>query len=241
MIKKILKLIGVIALLVITGLLVYGFIIHESLPKGKSGVEADELAKKMLKALNYNAYQNTCYLEWSFRNGSVRYKWDKDLGECQVKWDDYIVALNLGTVEKSKVTKNNNDPSPKEYEKALEKAIGLFNNDSFWLVAPFKIFDKGATKKLIKLEDGSEALLVTYTKGGNTPGDSYLWLLNPNGFPNAYKMWVSIIPIGGIEASWDDWLVTESGAFLPKSHEFGPMTLSMGNVRGYNKNPEGLE
>jgi len=107
----------------------------------------------------------------------VRYKWDKDLGECQVKWDDYIVALNLGTVEKSKVTKNNNDPSPKEYEKALEKAISLFNNDSFWLVAPFKIFD----------------------------------------------------------------LVTESGAFLPKSHEFGPMTLSMGNVRGYNKNPEGLE
>jgi len=86
-------------------------------------------------------YQNTRYLEWSFRNGSVRYKWDKDLGECQVKWDDYIVALNLGTVEKSKVTKNNNDPSPKEYEKALEKAIGLFNNDSFWLVAPFKIFD----------------------------------------------------------------------------------------------------
>jgi hypothetical protein len=84
------------------------------------------------------------------------------------------------------------------------------------------------------LKDGTQALLVTYTSGGDTPGDSYLWKLQPNGFPISFKMWVSIIPIGGIEASWDEWQVTESGAFLPARHSIGPITLDMGDVRGYN-------
>lgn len=84
------------------------------------------------------------------------------------------------------------------------------------------------------MDDGSDALLITYTTGGSTPGDSYLWLLNDDGFPNAFKMWVDIIPIGGINATWDDWLVTESGVFLPKSHKVGPMTLNMGDVEAKN-------
>ncbi|MDT0607679.1 hypothetical protein [Croceitalea rosinachiae] len=117
----------------------------------------------------------------------------------------------------------------------IKKALKYFNNDSFWLVAPYKVFDKGTERSIVDLEDGSKGLLVTYTSGGDTPGDSYLWILNENGFPNSYKMWVSTIPIGGIEASWDDWVVVESGAFLPKSHEFGPIKLEMGQVKGYNE------
>lgn len=229
-----LKIVGVTLLVLITGLFAYGFIIHESLPKGKTGVEADQLAQKMLNALNNEAYRNSRYIEWSFRNGAVNYKWDKLLGKCQVKWDDYVVDLNLGNHQNSTVVKNGAVLSQKTKQKACEKALGLFNNDSFWLVAPYKVFDAGTERKLIQMKDGSKALLVTYSKGGNTPGDSYLWQLNPNGFPNSCKMWVSILPIGGIEASWDDWLVTETGAYLPKTHEFGPMSLDMGNVRAYN-------
>ena len=111
----------------------------------------------------------------------------------------------------------------------------MFNNDSFWLVAPYKIFDEGTERSLVSLEDGSQALLVTYTSGGSTPGDSYLWLLNENEIPYAYKMWVKIIPVGGVEASWDHWTKMESGAYLPKSHKMGPITLSMGDVRGFNR------
>ena len=124
---------------------------------------------------------------------------------------------------------------PKDEGKAIvEKALAYFNNDSFWLVAPSKVFDAGTTRSIVVLEDGTEGLLITYNSGGTTPGDSYLWKLNPNGFPNSYKMWVKIIPIGGLEATWDDWMVVESGAFLPKSHTLGPVTLSMGDVKGYN-------
>ena len=60
--KKVLKIIGVaVGTLLLVGLIT-GWILHEHLPKGASGTEADALAHKMLKALNYDAYKSTRYL-----------------------------------------------------------------------------------------------------------------------------------------------------------------------------------
>lgn len=233
--KKFLKITGLVLGLGILALFIYGWIKSEPLPEGVQGPKADTLAKKMLSALNENAYLNTRYLEWTFRGGANQFVWDKELGRVTVGWDENRVELNLSNPQKSKVFKNGNSISGDDSTKAIKQATEYFNNDSFWLVAPYKVFDKGTERSIVTLEDGSEALLITYTSGGDTPGDSYLWFLNDNGFPNSFKMWVSKIPIGGLEASWDDWIVSESGAFLPKSHEFGPMTLNMGDVKGYNK------
>jgi hypothetical protein len=110
----------------------------------------------------------------------------------------------------------------------------MFNNDSFWLVAPYKVFDQGTTRQLVALEGGRDALLVTYSSGGTTPGDSYLWILGDDGLPASYKMWVKIIPIGGLEATWANWQRMESGIMLPTSHQVGPLTLEMGEVRAFN-------
>src|SRR5690606_137362 len=134
----------------------------------------------------------------------------------------------------SSVIKDNKAVMGTAREKLIKKARSFFYNDSFWLVAPFKVFDPGTERSIVSLKDGKQGLLVTYTSGGDTPGDSYLWTLQPNGFPVSFRMWVSIIPIGGIEVGWDAWQVTESGAFLPGKHRIGPITLDIGNVRGYN-------
>jgi len=232
--KKFLKITGLVLGIGILFLLVFGWIKSEPLPNGKSGIEADALANKMLAALNIEAYKNTRFLEWSFRNEANRFIWDKELGICSVKWEDYEVSLDLTNPNQSMAAKNGVSLTTEEKDKIINKALEYFNNDSFWLAAPYKVFDKGTERSIVELEDGSQGLLITYTSGGDTPGDSYLWILNENGFPNSYKMWVKVIPIGGIEASWDDWVVAESGAFLPKTHEFGPINLDMGNVRGYN-------
>ena len=232
--KKLLKILGGLLLL---GLTVFGllYVIYNApLPEGQSGREADKLAKKMLEAIDNEAYQNTRFLEWSFIGGAHRYKWDKEAGKVEVTWDDYSTVLYLNDVSKSFVSKINSTLTAKESKDIRNKARDYFNNDSFWLVAPFKVFDQGTERSIVQLEDGSEALLVTYTNGGSTPGDSYLWTLNSDGFPKSFQMWVQIIPIGGIEATWDDWRVMESGAFLPTSHKLGPMTLTMGKVRAYN-------
>ncbi|MDT0539817.1 hypothetical protein [Croceitalea sp. P059] len=233
--KKFLKVTGIIIGLGLLLLILFGWIKSESLPEGSKSQEADLLANKMLTALNIEAYKNTRFLEWTFRNGANQFVWDKELGICVVKWDTYEVRLNLNNTSQNKVIENGVAINTNDKQKLIKKALSYFNNDSFWLVAPYKIFDKGTERSIVDLEDGSKGLLITYTTGGDTPGDSYLWLLNKNGFPNSYKMWVSVIPIGGLKASWDDWIITESGAFLPKTHEFGPLTMDMGSVKGYNE------
>jgi len=232
-VKRIAKILGILLGVLLFLMLLTGILLNESLPIGKQGPQADALAHKMLNALNYKTYQKTRFLEWSFRNDTHHYKWDKNTNEVVVAWEDNRVILNLSDLTQSASFITGKRLQGEESTNLIVKALDKFNNDSFWLVAPYKVFDKGVSRSIVELS-GAKALLVTYTKGGSTPGDSYLWLLNANGFPNAYKMWVGIIPVGGLKASWDDWMVTESGAFLPKSHQFGPLTLAMGNVKGYN-------
>jgi len=236
--KKFLRiLLKITAGLLLLGLIGFGIlyiICDKLLPEGKAGTEADALAEKMLKSINYEKYKSTRYLEWSYQGGAHQYKWDKTNGKAEVSWDDYKVHLNLNNTSNSFVSKNGKIISAKESREATNIAWDHFNNDSFWLVAPYKVFDKGTTRSIIELENGSEGLLVTYSSGGTTPGDTYLWELQPNGFPISYQMWVKIIPIGGLEATWDEWKIMENGLALPTSHELGPMTIDMGEVRAYN-------
>lgn len=224
---------GLIAFVLIVFTILY-LVYNEPVPKGTQSKEADALAQKMLVAINYEAYKQTRFLEWSFSGGSHTYKWDKKNGKVDVKWSDYLVKLNLNNPNKSKVYDTSAEVIGENKSELIKKATDYFNNDSFWLVAPFKVFDNGTTRSLVNLKDGTSGLLVSYTSGGTTPGDSYLWKLQPNGFPISYQMWVEIIPIGGLEATWDEWKVMENGVFLPSSHKLGPMTLDLGTVRAYN-------
>lgn len=235
MIRKLLKILGVLLLLFIIGFGCLYFIYNEKIPEGQTGTEADALAKKMLNSLNYETYKQTRFLEWSFRGGAHKYKWDKKKAMVEVRWDNYLVQLDLISIKSSLVFKNKERFNENESIPIIEDALNYFNNDSFWLVAPYKVFDKGTQRSIVPLEDDLSGLLVTYGSGGSTPGDSYLWVLQPNGFPKSFKMWVKIIPIGGIEATWDDWAIMESGAYLPKTHKLGPLELSMGDIRGYNR------
>ncbi len=233
MLKKLGKiLLGILVFVLISAGILYA-VYNEPLPKAVVGTEADDLAQKMLTALNYDAYKETRFLEWSFANGKHHYKWDKEADTVLVSWKDYQVSLDLKNTTKSTASRGNKGLTAAEEKQLVKKATSYFNNDSFWLVAPYKVFDKGTTRSIVHLENGEKGLMVTYNSGGDTPGDSYVWFLQPNGFPISFKMWVSIIPIGGLEASWDTWQVMESGAFLPSQHQLGPVTLDMGTVRAY--------
>ncbi len=232
--KKILKIIaGVIIFITLPSLLFFGFVYfkyNEDLPIGNQTEKADILAHKMLIALNADAYKATNTIEWTFRR-KHHYKWDKKNNICEVNWKEYKVDLNLNDPSKS-LTYIHNFRIHNEKSVALIKtATDYFNNDSFWLVAPYKVFDKGTTRSIVK-HNNKDALLVTYTSGGTTPGDSYLWILDENYKPTKFKMWVKILPIGGLEASWSDWKTTQSGAQLPTHHKLLFFGLNMGDVIG---------
>lgn len=235
--KKFFKFLGIIVILLIIILTVFYFKNNEARPQGEQGEEADNLAKKMLVALNHEAYKNTEVIEWSFRNTNF-YKWYKQQNIVDVSWKNNKVILNTKSLEKSEVFI---DGKKTDNKTLIQKAISNFNNDSFWLVAPHKVFDNGVERSIVKHED-KDALLVTYTSGGSTPGDSYLWILDKNGLPTDYKMWTKIIPIGGVGATWNEWKTTEAGIKLPTNHTlslFG-MQINMGDVKATNPKSDGL-
>lgn len=233
--KKALKIItGVIIFITLPSLLFFGFIYfkyNEDLPTGVQGEKADLLAQNMLEALNYEAYKNTNYIEWTFKKRR-HYKWEKLKNTCEVYWKEYKVNLNFNDSSQNKAFVHSFKVDNEMAEELIEKAITYFNNDSFWLVAPYKVFDNGVERKLVTLKDNSKALLVTYTTGGSTPGDSYLWLFDKTGKPKAFKMWTSLLPIKGLEASWNDWTTTKSGALLPIFHKFLVIGLKIDEVKG---------
>jgi hypothetical protein len=234
-IKKTLKIIaGVVIFFTLPSLLFFGFVYfryNEDLPLGIEGPQAEALAQSMLESLDYESYKNTNYLEWTFKNRH-HYKWQKNENKCVVQWKDYKVDLDLNNPTESKAYIHNFKVDGDQAQELIEDATSYFNNDSFWLVAPYKVFDSGSNLSIVETETGDKSLLITYTSGGSTPGDSYLWYLDKTNKPIKFRMWVDILPIGGLEASWTDWTTTESGAQLPTFHELLFLGIQLEDIKG---------
>lgn len=214
--KKFFKItVSIIVILAIV-LAVILYFTSKSLPKGDTGSKAEILTDKIQKAVNQKGWDSTAAVSFSFM-GSHHYLWDKKKNLVQAKWGNIKVIYNNKTME-GIVYDSNNVLVDDAKINAIATANKYFNNDSFWLIAPFKLRDLGTTRSLV-IQDNQEALLVTYNSGGTTPGDSYLWLVDDNYVPTAWRMWVSIIPVGGLETSWEDWTVFPNGVKIAKKHK----------------------
>lgn len=217
--KKVLKGFKVLGITIgiIMGILIALFLIfNEPLPEGEQGAAADALAEKILVAINQPAWDSTGVVRWTFSDRHD-FLWDKDRNWVQVKWSDYEVYVILDELT-GVAFKNGKKIEGKQADKLVKKAWAFFANDSFWLNAPSKVFDKGTERRLVKMDNGDEALLITYASGGVTPGDSYLWIIDENGLPQSWKMWVKIIPVGGVSTTWQDWTTVETGAKIAQNH-----------------------
>ncbi|MFY0593442.1 hypothetical protein [Roseivirga sp.] len=228
--KKTLRIVSIIFLSLIIILFVGYVVLNEKLPEGEISPEADSLAEKMTNALNMEAWELTEKISWTFR-GTHSYEWDKAADVVKVRWDDYEVILNTRT-ESGLVVSSKNEYSADQFDALIETAYNFFNNDSFWLYAPFKVFDPGVERSIITLKDGSQALKVTYTTGGSTPGDSYLWILGEDYKPVAIKMWASILPIGGMEFTWENYLTLPTGVMIAQDHFlYGSMNVALTYIK----------
>lgn len=213
MMIKLLKFLAIV-LFILIGVVYTGYtLINQPLPEGEPGPQAEQLTDKMFRALNKPAYDSIRYIEFSFK-GIHSYQWNKKEDKVVVRWDDQKVVLNLGI-------------GAENYSDLEYKAYKYFINDSFWLVAPFKARDDGVTRSIVEV-DGGDGLLVSYSSGGVTPGDSYLWILDEKGFPKAWKLWTSNVPIGGLKFSWEGW--SDEGAYFSTLHKSDVLDLDISNL-----------
>lgn len=224
--KKVFKVIGYILLVLIVLLCGAYFKFNEKLPVGQSGEKAEALATKMVQAVNKTAWDSTAIIGWTYHGPHV-YLWDKKRNFAQVKWDNNMALINIATAS-GKVFENNVEiTDATKSAKLLKNAYKYFINDAFWLNPVVKVFDEGTSRSIVTLKDGREGLLVSYKSGGVTPGDTYLWILDANGIPTSWKLWVKVVPIGGIEFTWDDWTSLPTGAKISTSHTAKGMNMTI--------------
>jgi hypothetical protein len=231
--KRFFKIVWKSALVFLGILLIAGIVLklvfNDDIPQGVSGAPADALGYKILAAINTAEFHQAQEIQWTFR-GENRYNWKVQQNLVEVHWDDYRVAYQTYFPDISFAYKGTQRLEGEQRDEAIAYAKLNFNNDSFWLVAPHKIFDPG-TKRLLIEEDGKQKLLVTYTRGGSTPGDSYLWEVDENFMPVSFKMWTSIIPLDGLKATWSDWQMTAGGFPLPQSRSMYGLEIPVNDVQ----------
>ena len=242
--KLILKILGILLLVVILLAVGAGIALHEKEPAGSNAAEADALAHSMMAAVDKPAWDTTRWIKWTFRSGNT-YVWDKERHYVMVLQENKEVRFNANTMAGSVVV-GGQAAKGQKVPKLVQKAWSNFCNDSFWLNPVVKAFDGGTERTMVTLKDGRKGVKVTYKSGGVTPGDSYVWILDDNNLPTAWKMWVNIIPVGGIETSWEGWTTLPTGAKIATTHEaFGRKVEMISNVKagldhtdlGYKEDP----
>jgi hypothetical protein len=229
----------IILLFAIVSMVIGYYIYDDPRPEGLRGERVEMLTDKMLEAIGADQWEKLPMVAWSFSDAH-HYVWDKQNQVAQVKWDDIEVAINLND-QSGEARKKGELLSGENSQKAMEKAWKYWCNDSFWLIAPAKIRDPGTRRYLTKLDNGRDGIMVEYSGGGVTPGDVYLWELDDDYLPKSYKMWVSIIPIGGVEATWESWENLD-GAMISTLHKVGPLPIKITNLKTGNSPQDfGLE
>jgi hypothetical protein len=155
--------------------------------------KADSVAYRLMKAHGADALASAPYLRFNFAfespKGSrviARHLWDRTTGDYRVEWkggtdSSYVALVNVQDVEDGvpagNAYLNGEKLSGTAAKKVREKAYGRFVNDTYWLLAPLKVFDPGVNRSYVA--DSSTAthdvLHLTFGDVGLTPGDEY-WL-----------------------------------------------------------------
>lgn len=98
-------LMSLLIIIVITGV-VLKLTFNQNIPTGTTGKPADDLALKMLAAIQNDKFLDAQRIQWTFLDKN-HYVWLPQLDKINVSWDKYKVELQTNNYEKSTAYKNN--------------------------------------------------------------------------------------------------------------------------------------
>jgi hypothetical protein len=228
--RRVLVVLGAVLALAIAACLIGYVVLDSPRPVGTPGPRADALAARIEASVAVDAWERTGAVRWDF-DGRQEHLWDRRRNVSRVRWGDIEVQQSLDA-RRGRAWEAGREVEGARLAALLDDAWTHHCNDSFWLNPLAKLRDPGVTRSLVRGSDGTESLLVSYASGGVTPGDAYLWRVGDDGRPIEWQMWVSVLPIGGVTASWEGWTSLSTGTVISTRHELGPMTLELGEVVG---------
>lgn len=158
--------------------------------------KADSVAYRMLQAHGANAWATAPYLRFNFGietpDGSqviARHFWNRETGEYRVEWSSgpdssYVAIVNVREVEgglpSGTAYLNGAELSGSANEKARKQAYGRYINDTYWLLAPLKVYDPGVQRTYLPDSSTGEhdVIHLSFENVGMTPGDEYWWYVS---------------------------------------------------------------
>jgi hypothetical protein len=186
--------------------------------------KADQLALDVWKASGGENWSKVKTLRFTFaveQDGktlaSVEHNWNVAAGTDEVKWKGKDVTVNLMA------------PAQDEDGKA---AYARWVNDSYWLLAPLKVRDRGVHVKYggVKQADGAsfETLRLSFDKVGLTPDDQYVLYIDPQ--THLARAW-DYIPKDDtmMHGTWDKYQ-NFGGLNLATEHSFAGKMIRLSGI-----------
>ncbi len=163
--------------------------VQPAAPAVPLATKADSVAMRVVDASGgFEAWQALPALRFSFgieqgdvRRTAGRHVWDKQHGRYRVEWpggeDSTYVALFTDWPREGRVYLNGTLLADEAGTAAMETARSRTINDTYWLAAPFKLFDPGVTRTFEpdSSDAMTDAIRLDFDRVGLTPGDRY-WL-----------------------------------------------------------------
>ena len=193
--------------------------------------KADSVAIRLLEGHGADAFASAPYLRFNFgierpqgQQVVARHLWNRSTGEYRVEWasgpdSNYVALVNVRNVENQRpegtVYLNGTELTGEAAQDAREQAYGRFINDTYWLLAPLKVYDPGVNRRYAADSSTAEheVLRLTFGDVGLTPDDTYwLYVSTETGRLDRWSMRLQGMSEGATPRSytWTDYVTLEA-------------------------------
>lgn len=193
-------------------------------PAQEADGKSQQLAKEVWLASGGEVWSGVKQIRFTFiveDNGKelahAEHDWNVVAGTDRVQWKGKDVTVNV-------------------YEPASDKeakaAYARWVNDSYWLLAPLKVLDKGVTRTAEgQKESGGvmcETMRLSFAGVGLTPGDQYLLYIDPQ--TKLVRAWDYMPkPENVMHGTWDKY-ERFGGLNLSTEHNFGGKVIRFADI-----------
>ncbi len=193
-----------------------------SMPQASPDARAVEIADRVMQALGgREAWDRTRFIKFGFgseRDGKFqgrRHTWDKWTGRYRVEGLNregapFVILMNLNTRE-GRAWLSGQELGGEARKAELERGYGMWVNDTYWLLMPYKLRDPGVTLTYAGEERGAngatyDKLKLAFDNVGLTPKDTYwVWVNRETGLVDRWDYVLKGEAVPPTTWHWTGW------------------------------------